>query len=169
MKHMPGLGRASLDSHKDLPRVEVGRDVLQADFAPFMALRDLPMGMVAHLVFAALDTEAPASQSLAVISMIRDVLGFDGLLMTDDLSMSALRGPMGARAGRAIGAGCDVILHCNGVMAEMTAVAEAVPLLDGVALTRAERALAGRDVPAEEDVAPLETELAELERRTGHA
>jgi len=146
MKHMPGQGRATADSHLELPRVEAALAGLEAvDFAPFRALADLPMAMTAHVVYAALDPEAPATQSATVIGAIRDRLGFDGLLMTDDLAMRALSGPYGDRAARALAAGCDLVLHCNGDAGEMAAVAEAAAPLAGRALERAERALALRD------------------------
>ena len=114
MKHMPGQGRAALDSHLDLPEVTAGRAALAADFAPFRALADLPMAMTAHVVYAALDREAPATQSARMVRLIREEIGFGGLLMTDDLSMKALRGSFAERAQRALAAGCDMVLHCNG-------------------------------------------------------
>jgi beta-N-acetylhexosaminidase len=161
MKHMPGQGRASLDSHLALPRVEATREELEADFAPFRALADLPLAMTAHVVYAALDAEAPATQSAKVIRLIREEIGFGGLLMTDDLSMQALTGETGERAARALAAGCDVVLHCNGDMGEMAALAEAAPALAGRGLERAEAALALRR-PAEADAAALAAELAAI-------
>jgi beta-N-acetylhexosaminidase len=144
MKHVPGHGRATLDSHLALPEVGAGRAELEADFAPFRALADLPMAMTAHVVYRALDPGAPATQSAAVVRLIRDEIGFDGLLMTDDLSMRALRGGFAERAQRALVAGCDVILHCNGEVAEMAEVASTAPELAGEAARRAEAALALR-------------------------
>jgi beta-N-acetylhexosaminidase len=161
MKHVPGQGRAGLDSHLALPRVEASRAELAADFAPFRALADLPMAMTAHVVYAGLDAEAPATQSAAVVRVIREEIGFGGLLMTDDLSMRALSGDFGLRAARALGAGCDLVLHCNGDPAEMAAVAEAVPSLAGEALARAEAALARRR-PGEADAGALSAELAAI-------
>ncbi|TPE51481.1 beta-N-acetylhexosaminidase [Amaricoccus solimangrovi] len=145
LKHMPGQGRAPLDSHRELPVVEAEAAALEAaDFAPFRALADMPMAMSAHVVYRALDPERPATQSPRVIGMIRESIGFDGLLMTDDLSMQALKGDFGERAARALDAGCDMVLHCNGVAGEMAAVVAAVPRLAGRARARAEAALARR-------------------------
>lgn len=125
VKHAPGHGRALQDSHKALPVVTVARDVLEAtDFAPFRALADMPAAMTAHVVYEAVDPEHPATTSAAVIrDVIRGAIGFDGLLISDDLSMKALQGGLGARAAAACRAGCDVVLHCNGAMPEMQAVA----------------------------------------------
>ncbi|MEG9526160.1 MAG: beta-N-acetylhexosaminidase [Hyphomicrobiales bacterium] len=156
MKHMPGHGRAACDSHHDLPIVDASLDSLAAqDFRPFRALADMPMAMSAHVVFTAIDPERPATQSREVIrAVIRGAIGFDGLLMTDDLSMHALTGRFRDRTQAAFDAGIDVGLHCNGVMDEMRAVAEAAPLLSGRAAERAGAALArldpagdGLDVP----------------------
>lgn len=144
IKHMPGHGRATVDSHLALPVVRADLDDLdEHDFAPFRAMHDQPMGMTAHLVFEAIDPHAPATFSPAVIQeLIRDSIGFDGLLMTDDLSMQALRGPFRERAEAAYRAGIDVVLHCNGRMDEMRAVAEATPDLTGEGARRADAALA---------------------------
>ena len=156
VKHMPGHGRAACDSHHDLPIVDASLDSLVAqDFRPFRALADMPMAMSAHVVFTAIDPERPATQSREVIrTVIRGAIGFDGLLMTDDLSMHALTGTFRDRTQAAFDAGIDVGLHCNGVMDEMRAVAEAAPLLAGRAAERAGAALArldpagdGLDVP----------------------
>ncbi|NQW09038.1 MAG: beta-N-acetylhexosaminidase [Alphaproteobacteria bacterium] len=147
IKHMPGHGRARVDSHDTLPRVDAGRAELDAvDFAPFTALAKRAVyGMTGHLLFPAIDAERPSTLSPMVIGeVIREHMGFDGLLMTDDLSMGALGGTLTTRAERAITAGCDVILHCNGVMEQMAAVAEVTPVLAGSALARAERADAAR-------------------------
>lgn len=143
-KHMPGHGRATCDSHKSLPVVEAGLDDLRKrDFAPFRALADLPMAMSAHVVFTAIDPDRPATQSPAVIrDVIRSEIGFDGLLMTDDLSMHALSGPFRARTEAAFAAGVDVALHCNGDAAEMRAVCEGTPVLAGDAARRANAAMA---------------------------
>jgi len=149
IKHLPGHGRALSDSHRDLPRVTASMAELRGtDFVPFRAMRDQVLGMTAHVVYDAIDPEACATLSPAAIRLIRDELGFDGLLMTDDLSMGALTGPMGARACAALAAGCDVILHCNGEMDEMQAVAAAVPALSGDASRRAARAEAARPAPS---------------------
>lgn len=143
MKHIPGHGRAGCDSHKGLPVVEASRADLKAhDFRPFRALADLPLAMSAHVVYAELDPSRPATQSRIVIGdVIRGLIGFDGLLMTDDLSMHALDGAFRTRAEAAFAAGIDVALHCNGDMAEMRGVLEGTPALAGVALRRAEAAL----------------------------
>jgi beta-N-acetylhexosaminidase len=143
MKHVPGHGRAGADSHKELPRVDASLDELRAqDFQPFRELRDLPMAMTAHVVYTALDPDNPATTSKRLISgIIRREIGFDGLLMSDDVSMHALSGDFGARVDAILAAGCDVVLHCNGVMDEMRAVAGRVPALAGKAKLRAEAAL----------------------------
>lgn len=162
MKHMPGQGRAGLDSHKDLPEVTASVDELTAlDFAPFRALADLPLAMTAHVVYRAIDPARPATLSPTMVKLIRQSFGFDGLLMTDDLSMKALRGPFGDRVGGALAAGCDVILHCNGDPEEMAAVAAAAPELSGRAIARADRALALR-ATAEADTEALAAEFASL-------
>jgi beta-N-acetylhexosaminidase len=150
VKHIPGHGRAESDSHESLPRVSASLEELRArDFPPFRDLADMPIGMTAHVVFAAIDPERPATISPVVIErIIRGEIGFDGLLMTDDLSMRALSGSFRDRAEAAIAAGCDLALHCNGVMAEMAAVAEGAPRLAGPALARADRALARLAAPA---------------------
>ena len=136
IKHIPGHGRAQCDSHLELPRVTASREELDAtDFAAFAPAAHLPTAMTAHVVYAAIDPDAPATTSQKVIAeVIRGAIGFDGLLMCDDVSMKALAGPMRERAERAITAGCDVVLHCNGVMAEMQEVAAGTPpLRDGAA------------------------------------
>lgn len=145
IKHIPGHGRALHDSHEHLPRVPAPLDELRAvDFPPFLSLRDQPLGMTAHVVYESLDADRCATLSPTVIALIREELGFDGLLMTDDLSMKALSGPMRGRAAEALSAGCDVILHCNGDMAEMQDVAAATPALSGQAARRAHSAEAQR-------------------------
>lgn len=143
MKHLPGHGRTHADSHLELPRVDASRADLEAhDFPPFQALRDLPAGMTAHLLFEAIDRDRPTTLSPTVIGgIIRGVVGFDGLLMSDDMSMKALDGDMGDLAAAAIAAGCDLALHCNGDMPEMRRVASNVPELAGRSAERAERAL----------------------------
>lgn len=163
IKHMPGHGRATIDSHLALPIVRAPLEELdETDFAPFRALADCPMGMTAHIIFEEIDTHAPATQSAAVIDeLIRDSLGFDGLLMTDDLSMKALKGGFAERTRVAIGAGCDLVLHCNGDMAEMKAVASALDALEGRALERAEAARAAVRAPQPFDAEAAEARLAE--------
>ena len=144
VKHIPGHGRAGADSHLALPVVEASREELERhDFAPFRMLTDMPLAMTAHVVYTALDPERPATTSPVVIrDVIRGHIGYDGLLMTDDLSMKALSGSFREKTEAAFAAGCDMALHCNGEMEEMSAVAEASPILEGEALLRAEAALA---------------------------
>ena len=144
LKHIPGHGRARADSHLELPVVDASWDDLDArDFAPFKALSDMPMAMTAHVIYAAIDAKRPATTSRAVMRrVIRGAIGFDGLVMSDDLSMKALAGGFQDRAASAIAAGCDMILHCNGDMAEMQAVVAGAGRLRGRALRRAQAALA---------------------------
>lgn len=143
IKHIPGHGRATADSHLELPVVDADADELKrTDFMPFRLLKDMPVAMTAHILFTALDARRPVSLSAAIIGeVIRGEIGFAGLLMSDDVSMRALDGPLGDRYGALFAAGCDLALHCNGEMAEMEAVAEASPELKGAALERAEAAL----------------------------
>ncbi len=144
IKHIPGHGRAKADSHHDLPVVETPYEDLDAvDFAPFRVLSDMPMAMTAHVVYAAVDAKRPATTSKkAIRRVIRQAIGFDGLLMSDDLSMKALGGSFTDRTRDALDAGCDVVLHCNGDMAEMKAVVAGCRPLAGRAKRRAEAALA---------------------------
>jgi beta-N-acetylhexosaminidase len=138
VKHVPGHGRARADSHLELPVVEASLAELERDFAPFRALNDAPAAMTAHVVYAAIDGRAPGTTSPRVIGdIVRGRIGFDGLLISDDLSMKALGGPFGARARAAFAAGIDMALHCNGDLAEARPVAEAAPPLAGRALARA--------------------------------
>jgi len=155
LKHIPGHGRATADSHKALPVVETDRNTLErTDFAPFRALAYLPMAMTAHVVFTAYDPQLPATTSRIMIDkVIRGFIGFDGLLMSDDVSMEALTGTLGDRTAAALSAGCDIALHCNGKMNEMRDVAANAPELGGVARDRAEKALATRQQPKTFDVA----------------
>lgn len=163
VKHLPGYGRAVVDSHLALPRNAAPRDVLAArDFAPFAALADIRMGMTAHIVVEAIDPDHPATTSPAVMQAIREDIGFGGLIMTDDLNMQALSGTLADRARAALAAGCDVILQCNGQEADMTEVASAVPPLSGPALTRANAALEQRRAPDPADLPALDAELAGL-------
>ena len=145
MKHMPGHGRGMADSHHELPTVTVSRAELEAhDFRPFVAMKNELMAMSAHIVFTAIDPDQPATTSSKVIEeIIRGHIGFDGLLISDDSSMNALQGTLGERAARIMRGGCDIVLHCNGLMDEMKAVVkEAVPLA-GAALRRTEAVEAG--------------------------
>ncbi|GAA0770663.1 beta-N-acetylhexosaminidase [Roseibium denhamense] len=144
IKHIPGHGRARVDSHLELPRVTATLEELRmADFLPFKAFSGATLGMTAHIVYEAIDSERPCTQSRAVIEdIIREEIGFDGCLMSDDLSMNALQGDFSERAAATIEAGCDIILHCNGDMGEMEKVAMAVPNLQGDAARRCEAALA---------------------------
>ena len=162
VKHMPGHGRSHLDTHLDLPRVDASRAELAAhDFAPFKALNHLPMAMTAHLVFTAYD-DLPATQSPAMIRVIREEIGFHGLLMTDDLNMQALQGTLASRTAAAMAAGCDLALHCKGDLVEMQAVAMHAGNMSSATLLRAAEALSWRKTPADVDIASLEAELAAM-------
>ena len=165
VKHIPGHGRATVDSHGELPIVETDRAALEAtDFAAFRPLADLPLAMTAHVVFTAIDALAPATTSATLIrEVIRGWIGFHGLLMSDDVSMGALSGSIAERSRAALAAGCDLVLHCNGNLEEMRAVAAAAPLLAGAAAARADAALALRRPPSAPSGAPAwRAELAEL-------
>ncbi len=163
LKHLPGYGLGSVDSHETLPRVTASADELRAtDFAAFKPLVDLPLGMTAHIVYEALEHELPATLSPAMIRLIRDEIGFGGLLMTDDLSMGALPGPIDDRAAKARAAGCDIILHCNGDRTEMELVVGASGSLEGESLTRVDAALAARKAPDPLDIEAAEADLADL-------
>lgn len=163
VKHIPGHGRATVDSHKDLPRVSAPRAELDAqDFAPYKALADLPMGMTAHIVFDQIDADAPATTSTTMMNLIRHDIGFRGLLMTDDISMEALSGDVAQRSRAAIAAGCDVVLHCNGEVGDMIAVAQAAGPMNDAAQARGTAALAWRKTPTPVDIAALEAEFDAL-------
>ena len=155
LKHIPGHGRAAADSHLKLPVVDTERATLElTDFAAFRPVANLPLGMTAHVVFSAIDPSAPATTSATMVGqVIRDLIGFEGLLMSDDISMGALSGSLAERSRAAISAGCDVVLHCNGKLTEMEEVASAVPVLAGEAARRADAALAMRSAPEEFEVA----------------
>lgn len=169
MKHMPGHGRATLDSHHELPRVTASLETLEAsDFKAFRALADLPMAMTAHIVFDAIDPDHPATASPEAIRYIRERIGFGGLLVTDDLSMQALSGTLGERAARSIAAGCDIALHCNGKREEMEPVVAAAGALSGAALARADAALARRPAATAIDSAALAAELEALLGTSAH-
>lgn len=164
IKHIPGHGRATVDSHHRLPVVDAPRAALEAhDFRPFAALADQPWAMTAHVVYSAIDGERPATLSPTVIAeVIRGHMGFDGMLVSDDISMQALSGDIGARAAAALEAGCDVVLHCNGKRAEMRAVAEAVAPMSAAAQRRAARAQARLSPAAGGDMADMTARLDAL-------
>lgn len=144
IKHMPGHGRALVDSHKELPVVTATAEELETDLEPFERLSKAPMGMTAHVVYTAWDAERPSSLSPIVIQdIIRERIGFDGLLMSDDIGMEALKGDAGTRAAGVVAAGCDLALHCSGKMDEMLLVAAAVPALGAEGHDRLSRAMAG--------------------------
>lgn len=164
IKHMPGHGRATVDSHHALPVVKEPREMLEtSDFAPFRALADMPWGMTAHIVYAAIDDVRPGTLSPTVIAQaIRGSIGFDGVLVSDDLSMGALGGGLGGRTAAALAAGCDLALHCNGDMKEMKAVVAAARPLDAAGRRRLDRAEARRQAPRAFDRAALEARFREL-------
>ncbi len=140
IKHIPGHGRADVDSHKALPRVDADLETLsQSDFAPFCALNDMPWAMTAHVLYTALDADEPATLSADVIKLIRNDIGFDGVLVSDDLSMKALDGSYKFRTAKALASGCDVVLHCNGDMAEMAGIVAGCSPLSDRSLARIER------------------------------
>jgi beta-N-acetylhexosaminidase len=162
LKHLPGHGRATVDSHEGLPHTDAApEDLTASDFAVFRALSDLPLGMTAHVVYDAYDDRA-ATVSARMIRLIREEIGFDGLLMTDDIGMGALGGTGPARGRASLAAGCDVVLHCNATLPEREAMAEAVGRLSEAARVRADRALLARRAPQPIDIPAAEAELAEL-------
>jgi beta-N-acetylhexosaminidase len=167
LKHIPGHGRATADSHLKLPTVDTSRAELERiDFAAFQPLADLPMAMTAHVVFSALDPAHPATTSATIIQqVIRGVIGFQGLLMSDDVGMNALAGSFAERTRALITAGCDMTLHCSGKLDEMREVAAATPELSGLALQRARRALASRKAPQAFDRLKARAELEALTDR----
>ena len=171
LKHIPGHGRATADSHFGLPTVDTARNELErTDFAAFQPLADLPMAMTAHVVFSALDPAHPATTSATIIEqVIRGVIGFQGLLMSDDVSMNALAGTIAERTRAIVNAGCDMVLHCNGKLDEMRDVARETPELAGEALVRAKRALASRRQPGPLDRQAARAELDALLDRVGTA
>jgi len=169
LKHIPGHGRATADSHVRLPTVDAAtKDLETTDFEAFQPLADLPMAMTAHVVFSALDPVHPATTSATIVAqVIRGVIGFQGLLMSDDVSMNALSGSIAERTRAIFSAGCDMVLHCNGNLEEMRAVAAETPELSGTALARAERALASRGTPQPFDRAAARAELDAMMSRAG--
>ncbi|WP_024518812.1 beta-N-acetylhexosaminidase [Bradyrhizobium sp. Tv2a-2] len=171
LKHIPGHGRATADTHFRLPVVDTGKDELErTDFAAFRPLNDLPMAMTAHVVFSAFDPAHPATTSATMIErVIRGVIGFQGLLMSDDVSMNALAGSLAERTRAIVAAGCDMVLHCNGKLNEMRDVAANTPELSGLAKTRADAALAARRSPKPFDRGKAWTELDGLIVQAGTA
>jgi beta-N-acetylhexosaminidase len=171
LKHIPGHGRATADTHFKLPVVDTPRVELErTDFAAFQPLADLPMAMTAHVVFSALDSAHPATTSATIIEqVIRGVIGFQGLLMSDDVSMNALAGSIAERTQAIFSAGCDMVLHCNGKLDEMREVAAVTPELSGKALERARRALASCRAPQAFDRLAARAELDALIDRAGMA
>jgi beta-N-acetylhexosaminidase len=169
LKHIPGHGRATADTHFRLPVVDTAKIELErTDFAAFQPLADLPMAMTAHVVFSALDPAHPATTSATIIEqVIRGVIGFQGLLMSDDVSMNALAGSIPERTRAIIAAGCDMVLHCNGKLEEMQEVARETPELAGDALARARRALAARKTPQPFDRLAARAVLEALIGRAG--
>lgn len=164
IKHMPGLGRAETDSHYNLPIVDCGlEDLSKTDFVPFKHLNQQKMAMTAHIIYKGVDAENPATQSQKIIGdIIRGQIGFDGLLMSDDVSMKALKGDFETRCEKTFNAGCDMVLHCNGDMQEMMAVASASPKLAGKSQARASRAIQSVGNPDESDISSLQAEYEEL-------
>jgi beta-N-acetylhexosaminidase len=169
LKHIPGHGRATADTHFALPVVDTPEDELnRTDFAAFRSLADLPMAMTAHVVFSAVDAAHPATTSATMIErVIRGLIGFQGLLMSDDVSMNALAGSIAERTRAVFAAGCDVVLHCNGKLDEMSQVAGETPELSGAAMERARRVLAARSNPLAFDRAAARAELDALIGRLG--
>jgi beta-N-acetylhexosaminidase len=170
IKHLPGHGRSQVDSHLSLPVVDAPLAELEAsDFLPFRALVDMPLGMTGHLLITAMDAERPATISSRVIAeIIRGFIGFQGVLITDDLSMEALSGTVQSRAAAAIAAGCDLALHCNGKLEEMAAIAEALPPISPGAAARLAKGRA-RPPAGEADPAELSRRLELLLNGVSHA
>jgi beta-N-acetylhexosaminidase len=164
IKHIPGHGRATADSHLTLPRVSAPYAELSThDFVTFRGVNDAPIAMTAHIVYEAIDPERPATTSSRVVqTVIRKEIGFRGLLLSDDLSMAALKGPLGKRARAAVIAGCDVVLHCNGDMDEMKQIAADTKALAGESQRRADAAIGQFRQPAELDIRNAEAHLAAL-------
>ena len=166
VKHMPGHGRALVDSHKELPIVTASAEELDIDLEPFERLASAPMGMTAHVVYTAWDPDQPASMSPTIIrDIIRGRIGFDGWLMSDDIGMEALEGDFGSRAAGVVAAGCDAALHCSGKMEEMVAIAAAVPAMTPEGEARLARAMATTLLEPEridfaEEIAKRDTLLA---------
>jgi beta-N-acetylhexosaminidase len=170
IKHMPGHGRSAVDTHKELPTVTASEEELEADLAPFKALADTPIGMTGHLVFPVWDAEHPATQSPTVIrDVIRGKIGFDGLLLTDDLDMEALSGSVPERAERSVAAGCDLALNCWAKMDDMVGIVERLPAMSDATAARLERALAGTGITPQGDKAELLAQRDQLLALAGAA
>lgn len=168
VKHIPGHGLARMDSHLDLPTIGASEESLNAmDFAAFRPFADVAMGMTAHLVYSALGETGPATTSETMISRIRADIGFSGLLMTDDISMQALSGTVPERGAASINSGCDVILHCNGDLAERIALMDRIGTMPAASQKRAEAALATRPTAQHVDIRTLKAKLAALEQDAG--
>lgn len=170
VKHMPGHGRATVDSHKDLPTVTADAQALETDIAPFQKLADAPMAMTAHIRFTAWDADHPATQSEFVIrEIIRQRIGFSGLLLTDDIDMEALGGSIADRSAKAIAAGCDIVLNCWGKMEDMTATADVLPPMTSETKARLDNAMKGagvvRDAAPRADLLASRDKLLELARQ----
>ncbi len=164
IKHIPGHGLALVDSHHELPTVDLPHaELSEIDFAPFKALNDAPFAMTGHIVFSDLDAAAPATTSPTMIRLIREEMGFSGLLMSDDVSMQALSGTIADRSAASRAAGCDVVLHCNGDMSEMQAVVAASGTFTAEEAARAQSALDQQQLPDDVDIAALRAELMALE------
>lgn len=160
VKHIPGHGRALVDSHHDLPTVTADDAALEADLEPFIRLSSAPMAMTAHIVYTAWDAERPASLSSIVIeNTIRRRIGFDGLLMSDDLDMKALNGDIPSLAAGVVAAGCDIALNCWARMEDMVGIANALPNISDASRARLDRAMAGAGASGDEP--PLEELIAE--------
>ncbi|MDE0344755.1 MAG: beta-hexosaminidase [Boseongicola sp.] len=168
LKHAPGHGRAIRDSHDALPCIEASlAELLETDFVPFRELADLPMVMTAHVVLPEIDPERPVTLSASGVTYLREKLGLSGLLLTDDISMGALSGKVEARAESAHEAGCDLVLHCNGDLSEMSAIASAVGGMSSSARRLADIAFSGRRDPLDVDICNFEAEFAALTQEAG--
>ncbi|MBF9040660.1 beta-hexosaminidase [Rhodobacterales bacterium LSUCC0387] len=166
LKHLPGYGLGQVDSHLTCPRVSAARSELEAvDFAAFTPLIDLPMGMSAHIIYEAFDPDLPATLSPVLMRMIREDIGYQGLMMTDDISMGALGGSLAERSTKALAAGCDVILHSNGMLREMEEVVGHAGQLDGIAAKRAQAALLARKSATSLDLYAIDAELRSLSEK----
>ncbi|MCY4152666.1 MAG: beta-hexosaminidase [Aestuariivita sp.] len=165
IKHLPGHGRATVDSHYDLPRVSEPLDTLETtDFSTFHGLRDMPLAMTAHVVYDALDSKAPATLSSAALEYARNTIGFDGLILSDDLGMKALGGELSTLAQQAIAAGCDIVLSCNSSLEDREQVAIHAGEMSKEVQERADAALAMRKLGGEVDIPTLEAEFTQLTR-----